>query len=418
MTTVVMGKLLIDGVGSEPMADPVLVIEGGRLTAVGTRGQVSVPPAAACIDLGDQVLLPGLIDAHVHMEGWRDLNDWTETILTPVALAALRAVEDARKLLEAGFTSARCVGGAASVFLKKAIDEGAIPGPRLKTAGRALCLTSGIADSWELPVECMQAAGKLGQGWGELVDGPDEIRRAVRLRRREGADLVKFFATGAILSKHNPMRSAGYSPAEIEALVTEAHRQGLKVACHAISTQGIRDAVVGGVDTIEHGSLVDDESIELMVQKGIYLVPTFSVIKKILENHDGSMAEHALQRAQELETARQKAFKKAYRAGVKIACGTDCTGEKPLHPFGENAYELLYMVESGMTPMDAIVAATGHAALAIGMDDAGILAVGNSADLIAVDENPLEKMDTLLDVIFVMQQGNVIKNCAGEQARQ
>jgi imidazolonepropionase-like amidohydrolase len=239
----------------------------------------------------------------------------------------------------------------------------------------------------------------------------------VRLRRREGADLVKFFATGAVISKNNPMRAAGYSPAEIEALVSEAHRQGLKVACHAISTQGIRDAVAGGVDTIEHGSLIDNESIEMMVQKGIYLVPTFSVVKKMLENPDGSLSQQSVQRMQELETARQKAFEMAYRAGVKIACGTDCTGEKPLHPFGENAYELLYMVESGMTPMDAIVAATGHAAQAIGIPDTGVLVAGNRADLIAVDENPLEKMDTLLDVAFVMQQGNVIKNFAGEQAR-
>jgi imidazolonepropionase-like amidohydrolase len=152
-----------------------------------------------------------------------------------------------------------------------------------------------------------------------------------------------------------------------------------------------------------------------MVQKGTYLVPTFSVIKKIVENPYGSMSEQAVQRAQELETARQEAFRKAYRAGVKIACGTDCTGERPLHPFGENAFELLYMVEAGMAPMDVIVAATGNAAQAIGLEDAGTLTVGQRADLIAVDENPLDKMDTLLKVVFVMQRGNIIRNGARER---
>jgi len=408
MTTVVEGKLLIDGTNSKPIANPVLVINKGQLTAVGVKGQIPLPQDATLIDLTDKVLLPGLIDAHVHLEGWRDVNDWTRMILTPVALAALRAVDDARKLLEAGFTSVRCVGGPASIFLKKAIEEGAIPGPRIKAAGRALCLTSGVADPWALPIDCTLAAGRLGQGWGELVDGPDEIRKAVRLRRREGADLIKFFSSGAVLSKDNPTRSAGYSTDEIEALVHEAHRQGLKVSCHAISTQGIRDAVVGGVDTIEHGAFLDDECIELMVQKGVYLVPTFSIMNKILENSEGKMPEHALQRAQETGEAQRKAFKKAYQAGVKIASGSDCSGDKNLFPFGENAFELLCMAEAGMTPMDAIIAATGNAAKAIGMEDAGTISVGKSADLIAVDENPLDNMDTLMNVSFVMQQGKLI----------
>ena len=410
MTTVIMASLLLDGTGSEPIENPVLVIEDGRLTAVGTKDQVPVPPDAKRIDLTDKVLLPGLIDAHVHLEGWRDSNSWAQKILVPVALVALRAVGDARKMLYAGFTSARCAGGSASIFLKQAIDEGSIEGPKLKTAGRALCLTGGIPDEWELPIECMQAASELGQGWGELVDGPDEIRKAVRRRRREGADLVKCFSTGAILSKNNPLGSAGYSPAELEALVYEAHRQGMKVACHAIDTQGIRDAVVAGVDTIEHCSLPDDECIELMVEKGTCLVPTFSVSKKVLQNSDGSLPEQAIQRAQTVGAAQQKAFRKAYQAGVKIVCGSDCTATPPLHLFGENAFELLYMVDAGMTPMDAIVAATSTAAQAIGMDDTGLIAVGKCADLIAVDQNPLENMETLLDVSFVMQQGKVVKH--------
>lgn len=418
MTTVVKGKLLMDGTGSEPMADPVIVVEGDMISALGVAGQMEIPRGADIIDLSGMTLLPGLIDAHIHLEGWQsmDLMDW---MTTPEAVSALRATVDARRLLEAGFTAVRCLGGGASIYLKQAIEEGVVPGPRIVTSGRSFVQTSGGADPWDLPVECVRVLARLDQTLADTVDGPEECRLGVRRRLREGADCIKLLTTGAVHSEHNPPTRVGFTREETDALVDEAHRLGLKVAAHAHDTAGIV-AVRAGVDTIEHGSYLDDHCVELMLERGTCLVPTFSVLRRNLDPEVGGLpdSEYGLRQGREIQDTHLQSFGRAYNADIKIACGTDFIGVPPMQ-HGLNALELDYLAEAGMTPMEAILAATSSAADAIGLGKkAGTLAADRWADIVAVDGNPLERIGLLREVDFVMKAGEVIKTRAGDVYEQ
>lgn len=414
MTAVIKGKLLIDGTGRKPVADPVIVVEGDTISAVGVAGEIQVDRDARVTDLSGMTLLPGLIDAHIHLEGWRsmDLMDW---MTTPVAVSALRATADADRLLEAGFTAVRCLGGSASLYLKQAIEEGVVRGPRIVTSGRSFIQTSGGADPWDMPVECVQVLARLGQTLADTVDGPDECRLGVRRRLREGADCIKILTTGAVHSEHNPPTRVGFTQEETDALVDEAHRLGLKVAAHAHGTAGIRTAIVAGVDTIEHGSYLDDECIELMLERDTYLVPTLSVIRCNLDPGPDGLpdSEYGLRQGREIQDIHRQSFVRAYEAGVKIAAGTDFIGVPPMR-HGLNALELECLVHAGMAPMEAIVAATGGGAEAIGLGEkTGTVAVGKWADIVAVEGNPLEQITRLQQIGFVMKAGEVIKRQAG-----
>ncbi len=414
MTTVIRGKLLIDGTGSNPVADPVIAVDGDTISAVGVAGQLQVHPGACVIDLSGMTLLPGLIDAHIHLEGWRTM-DFMEWMTTPVALGALRATVDARRLLEAGFTAVRCLGGSASLYLKQAVEEGVVQGPRILTSGRSFIQTSGGADPWDMPVECMKVFARLGQNLADTVDGPDECRLGVRRRLREGADVIKILTTGAVHSERNPPTRVGFTQEETDALVDEAHRLGLKVAAHAHGTAGIRTAIQAGVDTIEHGSYLDEECIELMLEQGTYLVPTFSVLRSNLDPGPDGLpdSEYGLRQGREIEDIQLQSFIRAYQAGVKIAAGTDFIGVPPMK-HGLNAMELECLVEAGMAPMEAIVAATRSAADAIGLGEkTGTVAVGKWADIVAVEGNPLDRITLLREIDFVMKAGEIIKNRAG-----
>lgn len=414
MTTVIKGKLLIDGTGRKPVADPVVVVEGDTIGAVGVAGEIQVDRDARVIDLSGMTLLPGLVDAHIHLEGWKSM-DLMEWMTTPVAVSALRATADARRLLEAGFTAVRCLGGGASIYLKQAIEEGIVRGPRIVTSGRSFIQTSGGADPWDLPVECVQVLARLGQTLADTVDGPEECRLGVRRRLREGADCIKILTTGAVHSEHNPPTRVGFTQEETDALVDEAHRLGLKVAAHAHGTAGIRTAILAGVDTIEHGSYLDEECIELMLERDTYLVPTFSVIRCNLDPGPDGLpdSEYGLRQGREIQDIHRQSFIRAYHAGVKIAAGTDFIGVPPMN-HGLNAMELECLVEAGMAPMEAIVAATSSAADAIGLGEkAGTVATGRWADIVAVEGNPLERIALLREVGFVMKSGEIIKNRMG-----
>jgi len=411
VTTVIKGEFLIDGTGSEPVADPVIVVEGDTISAVGVAGQIEVPTDAHVIDVSGMTLLPGLIDAHIHLEGWQTM-DFIDWLTTPLAVSALRATVDARRLLEAGFTAVRCVGGGASIYLKQAIEEGVVQGPRIVTSGRSFIQTSGGGDPWNMPLECMQVFGRLGQGLADTVDGPDECRLGVRRRLREGADCIKILTTGAVHSEHNPPTRVGFTQEETDALVDEAHRLGLTIAAHAHGTAGILTAVKAGVDTIEHGSYLDEECVELMLQRGTYLVPTFAVSRRNLDPEAGGLpeSEYGLRQGREIQDIHRQSFARAYQAGVKIACGTDFIGVPPMQ-HGLNALELEYLVEAGMAAMEAIVAATGGGADAIGLGEkTGTVVAGKWADIVAVEGNPLEQITLLQDIAFVMKGGEVLKN--------
>jgi imidazolonepropionase-like amidohydrolase len=414
VTTVIKGKLLIDGTGRKPVADPIIAIEGDTISAVGVAGQVQIDRDDSVVDLSGMTLLPGMVDAHIHLEGWQsmDLMDW---MTTPLPVSALRATVDARRLLEAGFTAVRCLGGGASIYLKQAIEEGVVQGPRIVTSGRSFIQTSGGADPWQMPVECVQILARLGQTLADTVDGPEECRLGVRRRLREGADCIKILTTGAVHSEHNPPTRVGFTQEETDALVDEAHRLGLKVAAHAHGTAGIRTAVVAGVDTIEHGSYLDEECIELMLERGTYLVPTFAVSRRLLDPGAGGLpdSEYGLRQGREVQDVHRHGFARAYEAGVKIACGTDFIGVPPME-HGLNALELEYLVEAGMSPMEAIMSATGGGAEAIGLGEkTGTIAAGKWADIVAVEGNPLEQITRLQQVGFVMKAGEVIKHQVG-----
>jgi imidazolonepropionase-like amidohydrolase len=227
---------------------------------------------------------------------------------------------------------------------------------------------------------------------------------------REGADLIKIETTGAVFSKENPPTQVGFTQEEIDALVDEAHRLGLKVAAHAHGTEGIRSALAGGVDSIEHGTYLDDECIDLMLERGTYLVPTFAIFRRVLDSTGDQMPEHVVCQGRDAHETHKQSFLKAYRAGVRIGCGTDFGGPPPME-HGPNALELVYLAEAGMAPMDVIVSATGWNADLLGLgEETGTIAAGKLADIIAVDGNPLDDMQTLLDVRFVMKAGEVIKH--------
>jgi len=410
MTTAIKGKLLLDGTGGEPVPDPVILVDGDSIVAAGPAAEVPVDPEAQVIDLSDKTLLPGLMDAHIHLMGLTSMEDLAELIRTPPPLAALRTVSDARKLLEAGFTSVRTVGGPVAIYLKQAIEEGVLSGPRIMASGRSFIQTSGGGDPWDIPLELMQLAASLGRGLAETVDGPVECRKGVRRRLREGADLIKILTTGAVFSKENPPTRVGFTQPEIDALVDESHRLGLKVACHAHGTAGIRGALLAGVDSIEHGTYLDDECIELMLEKGTYLVPTFAIFRRVMDTTGQDVPEYALRQGLEAHETHERTFLKAYRAGVNVGCGTDFVGPPPIE-HGPNALELVYLVEVGMAPMDVIVSATGGNADLLGLGErTGTITAGKWADIIAVENNPLDDMKTLLSVPFVMKGGEVVKH--------
>jgi imidazolonepropionase-like amidohydrolase len=410
MTTAIKGKLLLDGTGREPIAKPVILVEGDTIVAVGPAGEVQLDPQAQVIDLSDKTILPGLIDAHVHFVGMKSMEDIAELIRTAPPLLALRTTVEARRLLEAGFTAVRSVGSPVEIHLKQAIEEGVVSGPRIMASGRSFIQTSGGGDPWDIPLELMQIAFSLGRGLAQTVDGPVECRKGVRGRLREGADLIKILTTGAVFSKENPPTRVGFTQPEIDALVDEAHRLGLKVAAHAHGTEGILGALRAGADSIEHGTYLDDECIRLMIEQGTYLVPTFAIFRRMMETAGEKVPDYALRKGMAVHETHERNFLKAYRAGVKIGCGTDFVGPPPLE-HGPNALELVCLAEVGMEPMDVIVSATGGNAQLLGLGErVGTVTPGKWADIIAADANPLEDMRTLLDVPFVMKGGEVVKS--------
>ena len=392
---------LIDGTGRPPLLDAVVVVEGDRIKSVGTGSEVSVPSGAKVIDLGHRCILPGLIDAHAHITGSRGygVGDY---IVTPHDLRVLRAVEDCHKLLRAGIMTVRCCGSTISLSLKRAINQGLIPGPRIYAAGRTISQTGGHGDAHYIPREEAIKRGEL------LADGPDDCRRAAREALRDGADFIKIHTTGGVGSEKDHPWHAQFTIEEIRAITEEAHRVGKRVATHAQGAEGVKNAIKGGVDSVEHGYFLDEEAVELMLKNGTFFVPTFALVevyKKSMET-PYDMPPWRLRKQKMCIEAMPKSLMMAYRAGVKIATGPDYFGA-PLREHGDNADEPIAMVKYGMEPMDALVAATKMGAECIGIEEqVGTLAEGKLADVIAVDGDPLEDMTALKRVSYVMKEGS------------
>ena len=400
---------MIDGRGGAPVERVVVVVEGERVTAAGPAAQIKVPEGAKRIALGARTLLPGLIDAHVHLKGWRSSNP-NDILVTPHPLAALRAAADCRRLLHAGFTTVRDCGGCLGPNLRDAIASKEIPGPRILTAYRGLSQTGRVEKvTWAVDLRPLR----------QEVDGVDECRRVVREHIGLGADLIKVSITGRVYAPQSDPGQTAYTPDEIRAVVDEAHRMGRLVAAHAQATQGIKNGILAGVDSIEHGIYLDEEACQLMRERNTALVPTLAYFYRIATLGEGlGSPAYAVRKAREVVEAHMKSFALAMRMGLRIGMGTDFEGS-PLFPHGENGMELELMVQGGMPERDVIVAATATNAAILGIDKkVGTVEPGKIADLIAVPGKPLKDIGALRHVEFVMQGGRVacsrIPEVAGE----
>ena len=357
--------------------------------------------------LGARTLLPGLIDAHVHLKGWRSSNP-NDIIITPHPLAALRAAADCRRLLHAGFTTVRDCGGCLGPNLRDAIASREIPGPRILTAYRGLSQTGRVEKvTWAVDIRPLR----------QEVDGVDECRRVVREHIGLGADLIKVSITGRVYAPQSDPNQTAYTLDEIRAIVDEAHRMGRRVAAHAQATQGIKNGILAGVDSIEHGIYLDAEACQWMRERNTALVPTLAYFYRIATLGEGlGSPAYAVRKAKEVVEAHMKSFALAMRMGLRIGMGTDFEGS-PLFPHGENGMEVELMVQGGMPAGDVIVAATATNAGILGIDKkVGTIEAGKLADLIAVPGNPLKDISALRRVEFVMQGGRVARSRIPETA--
>lgn len=400
-----IASLIIDGTGAEPIRNGIVIIEGEKISEVGPRGEVQIPSNAKVIDLEKRTIMPGMIDAHLHLMGVRSYNP-AESIIMPHDLQVLRAVEDCFKLVKAGFTTVRDCGSSIALSLKRGINEGSILGPRVYAAGRPLSQTAGHGDIHFLPREDVISHGVL------LCDGPDDCRRAAREALRDGSDFIKISTSGGVGSEKDNPWEAQFTVDEIKAITYEAHNVGKRVASHAQGALGVKNAILGGVDSIEHGYFLDEECVELMLKHGVYYVPTFALIeaykRSVQTPYD--MPQWRLRKQKMCIEAMPKSLMMAYEAGVKIAAGPDYFGA-PLRAHGDNADEVIAMVRYGMKPMDAIVAATRNAAECTGIEKmVGTLTPGKEADVIALDGNPLENIESVKHVAYVMKAGSTFLN--------
>jgi imidazolonepropionase-like amidohydrolase len=384
------------------LADQAVVIEGDKIVSVGPMAQVQRSTSDRLIDLPNATLLPGLTDAHTHLTG-DPRNIGYQSLGISIPRATLTGARNARLTLEAGFTTVRNVGaeGYSDVALRDAIEAGDIPGPRMLVSGPALGITGGHCDEDLLPFEYHATA----EG---VADGVEGVQHKAREVIKYGADLIKICATGGVLSKGDNPQASQYTLEEMKAIVADAHRLGRKVAAHAHGAQGILWASQAGVDSIEHGSYIDDAAIAEMKRNGTYLVPTLYLgdwfIEHAAENH---VPDFLLVKAKAVMPAARKNVAHAFASGVKVAFGTDAA----VYPHGLNAREFAVMVKLGLTPLQAIQAATVNAADLLGWPDKiGSVEPGNWADIIAVDGDPLQDVTKLEHVKFVMKGGAVVKN--------
>lgn len=391
---------MIDGRAGPPVEPARVVIQGERITAAGPADRIKAPEGARRISLGARTLLPGLIDAHVHLKGWRSSNP-DDVLITPHPLAALRAAADCRKLLHAGFTTVRDCGGCLGPHLRDAIAAKEIPGPRILTAYRGLSQTGRVKKvTWALDITPLR----------QEVDGIDDCVRVVREQIGLGADLIKVSITGRVYAPQSDPGQTAYTSEEIQAIVKEAHRMGRRVAAHAQATQGIKNGILGGVDSIEHGIYLDEEACQWMRERNTVLVPTLAYFHRIATLGEGlGSPAYAVRKAKEVVEAHMKSFALAMRMGITIGMGTDFEGSA-LFPHGENGAEFDLMVDGGMAERDVIVAATATNAAILGIEQkVGTIETGKLADLIAVPGNPLKQISALRQVEFVMQEGRIAR---------
>ncbi|MFO0889131.1 MAG: amidohydrolase family protein [Isosphaeraceae bacterium] len=406
--TAIKGARLFDGRSEAILPRGVVLVEGGKIVAAGT--DLTVPDGATVIDLGDVTLAPGFIDAHTHLSGEYN-DDWNRAFVNEfrreVAEKAIAGAVHARAVVEAGFTTVRDVGSEdlIDVGLRNSIARGLVPGPRMLVAVHSLGSRGGHADRSGIRHDLLREAGPA-EG---IAHGPAGFREAVRYQVKYGADVIKFCASGGVLSLADEVDTPQLTPEEMSALVDEAHRLRKKVAAHCHGDRAARDAVLAGVDSIEHGSFLSDETLSLMKEKGTFLVPTLLAGEWTGGRIDkfppeiGAKARAAL-------AARSRMFRSAVRLGVKIGFGTDSA----VSPHGVNAREFRLMTDLGMAPIDALRAATSNDAELLGIAaKVGTLEAGKLADVIAMTGDPTADIAATERVAFVMKEGKILKQPAG-----
>ena len=390
-------KQILD-VRSGKLINADILVESGVIKKVAKN--IPIKSEYEIIDLRDMTVLPGLMDAHVHLTGNTDLKG-NEGISESSYLATIYGVKNAKETLMAGFTTVRNVGASnySDVALRDGIEQKAIVGPTLLVSGPPLGITGGHCDSNILPAEYEYKA----QG---VADGPWEVRRKVRENKKYGVDLIKYCATGGVMSKGTNVNNRQYTLDEMKAIVDEAHTLGMKVAAHAHGLQGIRMAIEAGVDSIEHSSLIDQETVNFAISKGVFLAMDIYVSDYILgEGAKNGIPEYSLEKERIVGKKQRENFKMAFESGAKMAFGTDAG----IYPHGKNARQFKYMVEWGMTPIEAIQASTINTAELFGLNNIGEIKESFDADLVAVRGNPLDDITLLENIDFVMKEGQIIK---------
>jgi imidazolonepropionase-like amidohydrolase len=386
---------IIDGTGAAPVPGQALVIEGQRISWLGPAGQLPEGSAAVAIDAGGATAMPGMINCHVHLTNDGSPDLFGQVNRDTITTAALRGYLNLQQTLEYGITSVRDCGAASniSIDLATAVADGLVPGPRIKAAGRVITMTGGH-----------------GHFIGREADGPDAVRQATRAEIKSGAHFIKAMATGGVLTPGVIPTQTALQQDELEQVAREAHNAGRRAACHAIGNGGIKNAIRAGIDSIEHGFYLDDEALELAIDRGTVLVPTLIAVNQIVNNgKSGAIPDWVVEKAESESGHHRESFNAAVRSGMRIAAGTDAG--TPFNPHTYMAQELALMVEYGMRPMDVIVAATRTAAQNLDLaPDVGTLEVGRLADVILVDGDPSTDISAVSRVRLTVKDGTVYRN--------
>jgi imidazolonepropionase-like amidohydrolase len=396
---------LIDVETAKVLKEMTIIVDGNKIQKI-EKGYSAVPEGAILVDLKNKTVMPGLIDMHVHIESETSKDGYLKRMQFNDADVAFEAARNAKVTLMAGFTTVRDLGGTnVNISLRNAINKGLVDGPRIYTVGKSIATTGGHGDpSNSLKKEWM---GDPGPREG-VISGPDEARRAVRQRYKDGADAIKITATGGVLSVAKDGQGPQFTMEELQAIVETSKDYGFLTAAHAHGDEGMQRAVIAGINTIEHGTKMSEKTMDLMIKHGTYYVPTISAGKFVARyaEVDGYYHPLVVPKAREIGPQIQSTFGKAYKKGVKIAFGTDAG----VFPHGENGWEFVYMKEAGMPVMEALVSATIVPARLLKADDIiGSIKEGKLADIVATDANPLDVVETLTKVSFVMKDGKIYK---------